>query len=374
MCLIKTFHRHGHSEPTETFIPCSNSDRIRPCDNIRLEEAERGSGRSSQMARGTSSSMNNQVVLHQDRSPRRNEPRQERRYSSKIDVRFRGLFKSPEFSIRRLDDGGSGSGSRRGRGDGERWSSVEVMPEAPMPPLAPVHQSRRRPPPPPPSMPPTIVSPPNRPTPPQGPGAAAVITTRNTAPPSGGTPSRTSSIRSGDMITAVQNIPHSAIAAPVPSVTTHRTHHSTRGLSRLRFDSNTRFRDSAYGSSNISPVDVPKTETLSETRSNATSERSASQRFNYGNDRAVARREDYDNDEEEEEEIRSYSSGSRKSYRIVRRVRGPDNPEEAQRRMQEDLRAAEDHQSRTSEQGEGSVRFGSGSGRRRHRRRRTSDE
>lgn len=370
MCLIKTFPRHGHLEPSNTFIPCSNSDRIRPCDNIRVEESERGSGKSSQMALGPSSSTNNQVVLHQDRSPRREEPRQERRYSSEIGVRFPGFFRSPEFSIRRLDDGGSGSGSRRRRGDGERWSSVEVMPEAPMPPPAPVHQSRRRPPPPPPSMPPTIVSPPNRPTPPQGPGAAAAITARNTAPPSAGTPSRISSFRSGDVEMAVQEIPQSTVAAQVPSVTSHRTYRSTRGLTRLRFDSNTRFRDSAYGSSNISPVDAPKADTLSETRSNTTSERSANQRFNYANDNAVARREDYDDDREE---IRSHSSGSRESYRIVRRVRGNDNPEETQRRMQEDMRAAEDHQSRTSEQGEGSARSGSGSGRRRHRRR-TSDE
>jgi hypothetical protein len=376
MCLIK----RATTSRGESFIPCNNSDRTRPCDNSRVEEPGRGSDNSSQMALlPSSTSTNNQVVLHQDRSPRRNEPRQERRYAGEIGVRFRGFFKSPEFSIRRLDDGGSGSRSRSRRGDSEGWSSVEVMPECPMPPPAHAHHSHRRPPPPPPpppSMPPTIISPPDRPTPPQGPGAAAAVATRNTAPLSSKTPSRTSSIKSGDSKMAVQDIPHSTAPALVPSVTSNRTHRSTRGLTRLRFDPNTRFRDSAYGSSNMSPVDAistvdaPKAETLSETHSNTTSERNANQRFNYANDNAMARREDYDNDDEE---IRSNSSGSRKSYRIVRRVRGTDNPEEAERRMQEDMRAAEDHQSRTSEQGDGSVRSGSGSGRRRHRRR-TSDE
>jgi hypothetical protein len=365
MCLIK----RATTSRRESFIPCNNSDRTRPCENSRVEEPGRGSGQSSQVTLRPSTLTNNQVVLHQDTSPRRREPRQERHYAGEIGVRFRGFFESPEFSIRRLDDGGSGSGSRRRRGDNEGWSSVEVMPECPMPPPAHTHQSHRRPPPPP-SLPPTIVSPPDRPTPPQGPGgAAAAITTRNTAPSSSKTPSRTSSIKSGGSKMAVQDIPHSTVVAPVPSATSHRIHRSTRGLSRLKFDSNIRFRDSAYGSSNISPVDAPEADTLSESRSNTTSERSANQRSNYANDTTVARREDYDNDEEE---IRSNTSGSRKSYRI-RRVRGIDNPEEARRRMQEDLVAAEDHQSRTSEQGEGSVRSRSGPGRRRHRRR-TSDE
>jgi hypothetical protein len=373
MCLIKrvtTFHRDGRSDTTETPMYCNNSDRTQACENTKVEVIERGSGKSSQVALRPSSSKNNEVVLHQDTSPRRQEARRERRYSGDIGVRFRGWFKSPEFSVRRLDDGGSGSGSRRRRGESERWPSEEMMPEAPMPPPARVHQVHRRSPPP--SMPPTIVSPPDRPTPPQGPGAAAAsaFTTRDTVPSSSGTLSRASSSRSKDARKAVQDLPHLTVPAPGPSVTSNRTTRSTPGLTRLRFDSNTRFRDSAYGSSNISPIDAPKSDACSETRSNTTSERSASQRFNYANDKVVVRREDYDNDNDEED-IKSISSGGRKDYRIVRRVKGDGNPEETQRRMQEDMSMAQDYQSRTSEQGEGSVR--SGSGRRRHRRR-TSHE
>jgi hypothetical protein len=368
MCLIKrvtTFHRDGRSDTTETPMYCNNSDRTQACENTKVEVIERGSGKSSQVALRPSSSKNNEVVLHQDTSPRRQEARQERRYSGDIGVKFRGWFRSPEFSVRRLD-GGSGSGSRRRRGDSERWPSEEVMPEAPMPPPARVHQSHRRSPPP--SMPPTIVSPPDRPTPPQGPGSAAAFTTRDTVPSSSDTPSRASSSRSKDARKAVQDLPHLTVSGPVPSVTSNRTTRSTPGLTRLRFDSNTRFRDSAYGSSNISPIDAPNWDAQSDTRSNTTSELSASQRFNYTNDKVVVRREDYDNDEED---IKSISSGGRKDYRIVRRVKGEDNPEETQRRMQEDMNMAQDYQSRTSEQGEGSVRSGSG---RRRRRRRTSHE
>jgi hypothetical protein len=365
MCLIKrvtTFHRDGRSDTTEAPMYCNNSDGTQTCENTKVEVTERGSGKSSQVALRPSSSKNNEVVVHQDTAPRRQEPRQERRYSSDIGVRFRGWFKSPEFSVRRLDYGGSGSGSRRRRVDSERWPSEEVMPEAPMPPPpARVHQSHRRSPPP--SMLPTIVAPPDRPTPPQGPGAAAAFTTRDTVPSSSGPPSRASSSRSKDARKTVQDLPHLTVPAPVPSVTSNRATRSTPGLTRLRFDSNTRFRDSAYGSSNISPIDAPKSDAHSETRSNTTSERSASQRFNYANDKAVVRRGEFDTDDEED--IKSFSSGSR--YRIVRRVKREDNPEETQRRMQEDMSMAQDYQSRTSEQGEGSVR--SGSGKKRHRRR-----
>ena len=85
----------------------------------------------------------------------------------------------------------------------------------------------------------------------------------------------------------------------------------------------------------------------------------------------MAWRESYENDDED---MKSNSSGGRKDYRMVRRIRGNDDEEETDRKMQEKMKEAKDYQSHTSEQGEGSVRSGSGSGRRRHRRRRVSDE
>lgn len=369
MCLIKrviTYHSDGRVDTKDDLLPCHNSDRIHACDNTETETLERGPGKSSNMVLRPTASTNNEVVLHQNMSPRRRGPPPERRYSSEIGVRFRGL-RSPKFSIRRLDDGGSGS-RRRSRID-EGWSSGEVMPEAPMPPPPPhVHNSHRGSPPS--SMPPTIVAPPNRPSPPQGPsGAAVAFTTRDTVPSSSGTPSRASSSRSKDARRAVQNVTQQIVSVhvPGPSVTSNRSQRSTAGLTQLRLNP---FRDSAYGgSSNISPIDAPKSDTMSETHSNTTSASSANQRFNYANDKAVVTT---GNQETDDEDIKSNSSGSRKSYRIVRRVRRDGDPEETDRRTQEAMRVAEDYQSRTSEQGDGSVR-GSQSGRRRHRRRR-SDE
>jgi len=377
MCLIKrvtTFRSDGNSDNKDKIYYCNKSNGIQPCDDARIETSERGPGEFSQVALRPATSTNNEVVLHQNVSPRRQEPRPERRYSSEIGVRFRGWLRSPEFSIQRLNDGGSGS--RRRRRGGEGWSSGEMMPEAPMPPPPHVHHSLTRRGSTPPPMPPTIVAPPDRPTPPQGPsGAAVTFTTRETAPSSSGAPSRVSSSRSKDARKAVQDLPQQIVSVPAPSVTSNRSHRSTAGLTRLRLDPNTHFRDSAYGSSNISPIDAPpKTDTMSETRSNTTSEGSANLRFNYANDKAVVRT---GNQETDDEDIKSNSSRSRKDYRIIRRVRRNDDPEQTVRNMQEDMRAAEDYQSRTSEQGEGSVResvgSGSGTGRRRHRRRR-SDE
>ncbi|CAD0089177.1 unnamed protein product [Aureobasidium vineae] len=326
MCLIKrvtTIHPDDYSDTTETFSPCSHSVNNRPCDNTILDKiTERVPSTSSQVALRPSSSRHNEVVLHQEPPRRRQDPREERRYSGEIGVRFRGWLKSPEFSIRRLDDGGSGSGSRRRRGSGEsRRISGEMMPEAPMPPSpALVHQSNRRSPPP--SMPPTLISPPSRPTPPQGPaGAAAAFTTRDTIPSSSSTPSRTSSSRSRDAYRAVQGLPHLTVPASSSSVTS-RYPRSTPGLSRIRFDPSTKFRDSAYGSSNISPIDAPKANTLSDTRSNTASERSASERYNYTNDNAVARREDYDIDEEDKKS--NSSEGHAGSYEGGRGVPEPD--------------------------------------------------
>ncbi|CAD0109155.1 unnamed protein product [Aureobasidium uvarum] len=330
MCLIKrvtTIHPDDHSDTTETFSPCSHSVNNRPCDNTVLDKiTERVPSTSSQLALRPSSSRHKEVVLHQDTPRHRQQPREERRYSGEIGVRFRGLFKSPEFSIRRMDDrgSGSGSGSRGSRGSGEsRRISGEMMPEAPMPPPpAFVHQSNRRSPPP--SMPPTLVSPPNRPTPPQGPGAAAAFTTRDTIPSSSGTPSRTTSSRSRDVHRAVQGLPHLTVPASSSSVTS-RHPRSTPGLSRIRFDPSTKFRDSAYGSSNISPIDAPRANNLSDTRSNTTSERSASERYNYTNDNAVTTREDYDIDEEDK---KSNSSAGRKDYRSYEGGRGVPEPDE----------------------------------------------
>lgn len=266
------------------------------------------------------------------------------------------------------------------------------MPEAAMPPPAISYRpssNRRSPPPsilpmhgggpnrptPPPSTLPVLVGP-SRPTPPQGPGAAAAFTTRETAPSSSRTPSRTSSSRSRDVNRAVQGLPHLTVpvtSSPAPSHTSRRT---TPGLSRISFAPNTRFRDSAYGSSNISPIDVPKAESVSsETHSTTTSGHSANDRYNYTNNHVAVRRgkEVY----RDEDEV-SNSSEGRKNYRIVRRVPGEQNDEENDRRIQEDMRAAIEYQSQTSEHGEGSVRSGSGSGRRhrhhRHHRRHGSDE
>lgn len=373
MCLIKrviTYHSDGRVDTKDDLLPCHNSDRTHACDNTETETLERGPGKSSRMALRPAASINNEVVLHQNVSPPRQDPRPERRYSSEVGVRFRGL-RSPRFSIRRLDD--DGSGSRRRRRSDEGWSSGEVMPEAPMPPLPPhVHNSHRGSPPS--SMPPTIVVPPNPPTPPQGPsGAAVAFTTRDTIPSSSGTPSRASSSRSRDARRAAQDITQQQIVSvhvSGPSSTSSRSHRATAGLTQLRVNSNMRFRDSAYGgSSNISPIDAPKSDNMSETRSNTTSASSADQRFNYSNDKAVVTT---GNQETDDEDIKSNSSRRRKSYRIVRRVRRDGDPEETDRRTQENMRVAEDYQSRMSEQGDGSIR-GSGSGRRRHKQR-ASDE
>ncbi|CAD0088926.1 unnamed protein product [Aureobasidium mustum] len=368
MCLITeetVKYADGYSEIKKVLHTCHNSVNKHPCNDLRTETSEeRVPGSSSQLVRHPSSSRHDQLVLHQDPPRRRQEPREERHYASEIGVRLRGWF--PEFSIRRLDNEGIGSRRRRGHGESRR-ASGEVMPEAPMPPPPTfIHQSNRRSPPP--SAMPALVTSPNRPTPPQGPGAAAVAyTTRDTIPSSSGTPSRTSSTRSRDAHRAVQDLPLLTIPGGDSSVTSSRHPRPTPGLSRLRFDSSTKFNDSTYGgSSNISPIEAPKTDTLSETHSNTTSGRSASQRYNYTNDNAVVGRRDYDTDDEDK---KSNSSEGRKSYRIIRRVRGNDDPEMTQRKMLEDTRAAEEYQSQMSEQGDGSVGSGSGSRRRRHHRR-----
>ncbi|KAG9898171.1 hypothetical protein KCU98_g9797, partial [Aureobasidium melanogenum] len=367
MCLIKevtTIYADGYSDMKQTVIACHNSVGGLACDNTQTQtKTEHMPGNSSQLVLRPSSSRRGEVVVHQGTPTHRQEPRQERRYAGEIGVRIRNW--RPEFSIRRLDNGGSRH--RRRRGDGEsRRTSGEVMPEAPMPPPAVVHQSGRRSPPP--SAMPALVPSPNRPTPPQGPGAAVAYTTRDTVPSSSSTPSRTSSTRSRDAHRAVQGLPLLNVPASGPSVTSSRHARSTPGLSRLRVESRPKFHDSAYGgSSNISPIDAPpKTDTFSETHSNPTSERTASVRYNYTNQFAVAGREDYDTDDEDK---KSNSSEGRKRYRIIRRVRINDDPEMTQRKMQEDIRAAEEHQSQMSEQGDGSVRSGSGSRRRRHHRR-----
>ncbi|KAH0355342.1 hypothetical protein KCU83_g2074, partial [Aureobasidium melanogenum] len=368
MCLIKevtTIYADGYSDMKKTVIACHNSVGGLACDNSQTQtKTEHMPGKSSQLVLRPSSSRRREVVVHQSTPSHRQEPRQERRYAGEIDVRIRN--RRPEFSIRRLDDGGPRH--RRRRGDSEsRRTSGAVMPEAPMPPPpAFVHQSGRRSPPP--SAMPVIVPSPNRPTPPQGPGATVAYTTRDTVPSSSGTPSRTSSTRSRDAHRAVQGLPLSNFPASGPSVTSSRHARSTPGLSRLRVESRQKFHDSAYGgSSNISPIDAPpKTDTFSETHSNPTSERTASMRYNYTNQTAVAGREDYDTDDEDK---KSNSSEGRKRYHIIRRVRINGDPEMTQRKMQEDIRAAEEHQSQTSEQGDGSVRSGSGSRRRRHHRR-----
>ncbi|KAG9655100.1 hypothetical protein KCU64_g6769, partial [Aureobasidium melanogenum] len=369
MCQIKkekTTHANGRSETKKILFLCNNSVDGRPCDDVRTKPiTERVPGTSSQLALRPSSSRRDEVVLHQDTSRHRPEPRQERRYSTQLGVRIHNW--RPVFSLQRLDD--EGSRSHRRRGDSEsRSTSGEVLPEAPMPPLPPplVHQSGRRSPPP--SAMPTLMPSPNRPTPPQGPGAAAAYTTRDTVPSSSGAPSRTSSTRSRDAHRAVQDLLPLTVPASGPSVTSSRHARSTPGLSRLRVESRPMFHDSAYGgSSNISPIDAPpKTDTFSETYSNPTSERTASVRYNYTNETAVVGREDHDTDDEDQ---KSNSSKGRKRYHIIRRVRTNDDPEMTQRKMQEDIRAAEEHQSQTSEQGDGAVRSGSGSRRRRHHRR-----
>lgn len=76
----------------------------------------------------------------------------------------------------------------------------------------------------------------------------------------------------------------------------------------------------------------------------------------------------------DEDEI-SNSSEGRKSYRTVRRVPGEHNDEENDRRIQDDMRAAIEHNNQMSEHGEGSILPRPGSGRRRrHYRRNASEE
>ncbi|KAH0294088.1 hypothetical protein M436DRAFT_63772 [Aureobasidium namibiae CBS 147.97] len=85
MCLIKrvtTLRSDGHSDNKDKVFYCNKSNGIRPCDDARIETSERGPGKSSQVALRPATSTNNEVVLHQDVSPRRQEPRPERRYSS----------------------------------------------------------------------------------------------------------------------------------------------------------------------------------------------------------------------------------------------------------------------------------------------------
>ncbi|KAG9946081.1 hypothetical protein KCU85_g6756, partial [Aureobasidium melanogenum] len=365
MCLIKeetTTYADGYSEMKKTVFACSHSVDGRTCDNTETEKSTRHvPGNSSQLVlRRPSSSRRDQVVLHQDSTRHRPAPRQERRYANEIGVRIRNW--RPQFSIHRLDD--RGSRHRRRRSDGESRTSGELMPEAPMPPPPPVvHQSGRRSPPP--SALPAIITPPNRPTPPSGSGAAVVAyTTRDTIPSSSGTPSRTSSTRSKQAHQAAQDLLPLTVPASGPSVTSSKHTRPTPGLSRLRVESRPMFHDSTYGgSSNISPIDAPKIDTFSETHSNPTSERTASERYNYTNQTVVIGREDHVTDDEDK---KSNSSEDRKSYRMVRRVRINDDPEMTQRKMQEDIRAAEEYQSQTSEQVERSVKSGSESRRRRH--------
>ncbi|KAK6007830.1 hypothetical protein QM012_004644 [Aureobasidium pullulans] len=313
MCLIKkekTTRADGRLDTKKILYPCNNSVNGRACDNT-VTTTEHMPGDFSQLSLRPSSSRRDQVVLHQDPPRHRPEPREERRYATKIGVRIRNWF--PEFSIHRLDDGGYRSRRRRGNGE-SRGTPVEIMPEAPMPPQ-PVflHQSSRRSPPP--SALPILVPPSNGPTP-QGPGAAAAFTTRDTVPSSSGTPSRTSSTRSREVHRAVQGLSLLTVPASGSSVTSSRNPRPTPGLSRRCVNPRPEFRDSTYGgSSNISPVDAPKIDILSETRSNTTSEHSASEKYNYNNAVAVIKREDYGMDEEDE---KSSSSEGRKRYHARR--------------------------------------------------------
>ncbi|TIA04284.1 hypothetical protein D6C82_01098 [Aureobasidium pullulans] len=308
MCYVKEVtitHRSGPaSKEYEVVSLCANSVNGQTCENIQYgTETGRASSSGSQLAALSSSSRNGALVIHQEIMPIREKPRKERRYSGDIGIRFRGLFKSPEYYIKRLD----GGSSRPRRDDYDSRRPGEMMPEAAMPPPAISYRpssNRRSPPPsilpmhgggpnrptPPPSTLPVLVGP-SRPTPPQGPGAAAAFTTRETAPSSSRTPSRTSSSRSRDFNRAVQGLPHLTVpvtSSPAPSHTSRRT---TPGLSRISFAPNTRFRDSAYGSSNISPIDVPKAESVSsETHSTITSGNSANDRYNYTNNHVAVRR------------------------------------------------------------------------------------
>ncbi|TIA13955.1 hypothetical protein D6C80_05980 [Aureobasidium pullulans] len=308
MCYVKEVtltHRSGPASKKDEVILCANSINGQTCENTHYGTETRRASPSddSQLAAFPSSSGNGALVIHQEIMPIREKPRKERRYSSDIGIRFRGLFKSPEYYIKRLD----GGSSRPRRDDYDPRRPGEMMPEAAMPPPAISYRpssNRRSPPPsilpmhgggpnrptPPPSTLPALVGP-SRLTPPQGPGAAAAFTTREIAPSSSRTPSRTSSSRSRDVNRAVQGLPHLTVPVTSSPALSHTSRRATPGLSRISFAPNTRFRDSAYGSSNISPIDVPKAESVSsETHSTTTSGHSANDRYNYTNNHVAVRR------------------------------------------------------------------------------------
>ncbi|KAL2032710.1 hypothetical protein VTO58DRAFT_105882 [Aureobasidium pullulans] len=101
MCYVKEVtitHRSGPaSKEYEVVSLCANSVNGQTCENIQYgTETGRASSSGSQLAALSSSSRNGALVLHQDVIPIREKPRKERRYSSDIGIRFRGLFKSPE--------------------------------------------------------------------------------------------------------------------------------------------------------------------------------------------------------------------------------------------------------------------------------------
>ncbi|THY45710.1 hypothetical protein D6C98_07736 [Aureobasidium pullulans] len=242
----------------------------------------------SYSAGSPSSTINSELAPHRDKVSVGPEPRPERPYSSDIRIKFRGLFKSPEYYIKRLD----GGSARRRRDEYDPRRLGEMMPEAAMPPPAISYQSssnRRSPPP---SILPMHGGGPNRPTPPQGPGSKASFTTREVnLPPSAMPISRASSSRHRYAHRAVQGLPHSTVPVasyPVPNHTSRRTN---PGVSRTNF-ADTRFRDSAYGSSNMSDTDTPKADssTTSEIRSSITPGLSSNDRYNYTSDHVDVRK------------------------------------------------------------------------------------
>lgn len=153
----------------------------------------------------------------------------------------------------------------------------------------------------------------------------------------------------------MQNLPRSSALVSQPVIV--NSHETQPGVSHVRFGTD--------GSSILSPGSEPKGDIKSETRSTSTSRPNMNEIFNYANDGTLYRR-----GQESDEDRGSISSVRRGNYRIVRREVG-NNPEETERKMNDNVRAALDYQSQISEwgsQGSGSV-SGSGSSRRRHRRR-----
>lgn len=352
-------------EESVVMIPCME-------DSIEFEEGAETLDGWTRKEYDPGSSPADRMVIHQEAIVQRQKPRKERRYSSDIGIKFRGMFKSPEYYIKRVH----GGSARRSRDEYDPRRPGNLLPEVSMPPPMPppynAYQSSRSPPPP--SPLPTLIGSSNRPISPQGPSTDTLFTTREVDLPPSAVPITRSSSRDRDVHRAVQGLPHLTVPVdsnPVPSHTSRRT---TPGLSRISFAPNTRFQDLAYGPSLMSDTDTPKADssTPSETRSKNTSGHSANDRYNYTDNHVAVRRgkEVY----RDEDEI-SNSSEGRKSYRIVRRVPGEHNDEENDRRIQDDMRAAIEYNNQMSEHGEGSILPHPGSGRRRrHHRRNASEE